>query len=240
MRRSATMLAATLLLSLASPAQASPAASKILHQAQRFGKTLRTVEATVRVQRGPSPSFPLINGARQALSRGLVLRDTSPWEKRSYELSPEWPATPDVPLRVERNKTFTLGDQTVELKKIGKDDTHSAEIRALALALTSTHIPKLARRRMKTRMAYEVLTLDRIDERYVWAIGDDKIALWFDREVYRPVRIELGPDVIDEHHWTIRMHYNDEGTGKGWFPDRFIVEQNREVTSTYTVTHVSF
>lgn len=105
-------------------------------------------------------------------------------------------------------------------------------MRLLSFALLNTRLSK-SRHYLKKNLYREVLTLDRIEKRYVWAVGDENFVVWMDKEVYRPVRIEVAPGILDESHWTLRLSYSDKGVGKGWFPSRMVVEKEREPVVTY-------
>jgi hypothetical protein len=234
--RRLTALCLAALLALPSPALASPPVSKLLKEQHRYLQAAKHIRAEVRALRGPPPPFPLIDGARGAVERGLLRSEPERWTTSAPTLRPEIPAGERLSLVVERGKSLTLGDDRLPLEDL-KLKRGGPELRLLALALASLKIEKEVKRLGK-RLPFELLTLDRIDDRYVWAVGDADVALWLDRETSRPTRLELGPNILDEHHWTLELHYDDEGPGRGWFPQRLVLLRDREPTLTLFVTAV--
>lgn len=218
------------------PALAAPRASRILREHRAFQSAARHIQAQVILQRGPQEPFAPLEGARVALQRSLERLHNQPWSSARIQLQTPWPDIAPIPLLIERDQGLVLGDERLDAKELQKEEV-APELRLLSLGLALTRLDRGARR-LKAPLEQQVLTLDRIDERYVWAIGDDKIAVWVDQEVYRPVRLEVGPDVLDSHHWTLSMRYCEEGPGGGWFPCELTIEQDREVTATLYVTQV--
>ena len=134
-----------------------------------------------------------------------------------------------------RDKQLQLGGadgETLEHKNLGLRRTPSA-VRVLAFALGTVDLKRGARR-LGGKLPRELMTLDRIDGAYVWAVGDGDVAVWLDRELGRPVRFLLGRGVVDEHVWTVRLRYDDKGSAKGWVPD--LVELQRDEAVWVTVT----
>lgn len=164
----------------------------------------------------------------------LALQDTAPSPTPSAD--DDAPSQDDTPQPASKRSDPPSNDApgdaradapTLDLKAL-KLRRHPAEQRALALALAVTRLDRAARR-MDTRLENEVLTLDRIDDRLVWAVGGESMAVWLDREIYRPARLYIGPEVLDEHTWTIQMHYGDDKPGRGWFPYRIEVLRDDSV-----------
>lgn len=117
-----------------------------------------------------------------------------------------------------RGEHVTLGEHRLPLLDV-KKRRGDPRLRVVVLALVPRR-PVKAIRRLKVRFKMEVLTLDRIAGRYVWAIGDDRALIWVDRELTRPVMMRLGKGVIDDHGWVVRYTYDDAGAGRGWFPSK--------------------
>ena len=228
------LLAALMVLAPTPQAAAAPPASRILKEHRAFMAAARHVEARVRLQRGTGQQSPLLSGAHSGLRHLLRLeRDLERGEE--VELAPEPPPGDEASLTIHRDKSISLIPKddkdpasTLDLKSLGLPNTPT-ELRLLALALGVTRVERAFDRTLKTRLPREVLTLDRIDGRLVWALGGEQAALWVDREVYRPTRLHVGPEVLDKDAWTIKMTYGDDKAGRGWFPHRIQIARNERV-----------
>ncbi len=193
----------------------------------------RRIEARVRVQRGDGKPSPLLVGAHRALRQSVRVQKGLD-DKAPVELTPEHPPGDEGTLSIERDKRFVLDmqaeaqtDLDLPIKEL-RLKKHSSEARILALALATIRVDRHARK-MDVRLEREVLTMDRIDGRLVWALGGESMALWVDRETYRPARLYVGPGVLDDDAWTVKMTYHDDKPGRGWFPHRMVVSKNEEV-----------
>ena len=230
-------LAASLALAVW-PAEAGPRASSLMRESRTFLRALRTATAQVTL-REPLPSHLFASGARpdDALDepyaatlqvvrgRALTLTRTSPAPK-----APE--ATKPTPAK-DANLGLTFGE--LALKDL-KYPRHGPELRLLTLALASPRFEQTLRR-LGVKFFLEVMTLDRIDGRLVWAIGDEHGAVWLDRETYQPVRIHVGEGVVDEVPWVVEMRY-DEAIAHGWFPAQVRLKRAGEVRLELEVTSV--
>lgn len=221
---------------LCSPGLAAPPAGKLLESHRSFAASARTVEADLRVQTGPAAPHHPLDGLRRGLTRGVQLHGGKRVDSE-VALRPDLPPGEPATLSLKKDRSLRLSGALradLTLRKLPKDAP--PELRVLALALGST---KLATSlgRIGVRFHREVLTLDRIDGRLVWAVGDGEACLWLDRELHRLVRIELGPGVIDEDVWAATLKYDHRGPGKGWFPSSVLVEKNR--THVLTVNTAS-
>jgi hypothetical protein len=149
---------------------------------------------------------------------------------------------PGEPARlvISRDKTITLHgalDAVLDIRSL-RDAQAPPELRVLALAIGTTKL-ETALRRLGVTLHREVLTLDRIDGRLVWAVGDGQACLWLDREFNRLARIELGPSVIDDGVWAATLTYDEGGPGRGWYPTRVVIERNRSHVLTVHTASVT-
>ncbi len=225
---------AVVLLALLSwqPAQAAPPASRIIKEARGFMSAARHIRATVRLQRGQDTRTDALVGAHSGL-RALMRLERGLDGDAEVELTPEPPPGQPATLTIERDKSLRLDIEgepgaTLAIADIGM--AGDPELRALALALAVTRLDK-ASRKMGVPLPLEVLTLDRIDKRLVWAIGGEKIAIWVDRDLYRPVRLLLAAGVLDAAGWSVKMTYEDSASapGRGWFPSRVQVSRDDRI-----------
>jgi hypothetical protein len=237
-RSTSALLASALLACALAPhltALASPAPARLLRERRAFVTALGHVEARVILQRGPDAPFAPLLGAERALQHSLSLLNPAPWAAHPT-LRHGYPPLQPVTLSIHPDQELRLGDDALATKAIAHTDA-APELRLLTLAFAFSRLDRAARA-LKARLTPELLTLDRIDDRYVWALGDEHLALWIDRDSYRLARLELGPMILDPHHWTLRLRYDDHGVGLGWFPDRMIIERDRQPHITLHVTEV--
>ncbi len=223
--KSALWLAGILALCSAT-AEAAPPAGKLLDGQRSFASAARSIRADLRVETGPAaPHHPLL-GLRRALRRGGQLHRSSPADAE-FALRPDLPPGEPAQLAIVRDKSLSLeGALNVSLNLRKPDPEAPPELRVLALALGATKLDR-AVGRAGVRFQREVLTLDRIDGRLVWAVGDGEACVWLDRELHRLVRLEFGPGVIDKDVWAATLSYDHGGPGRGWFPTRVVIERNR-------------
>jgi hypothetical protein len=219
--------AAMMTLLWAAPCVSAPPAGTLLEGQRSFASAARSIHADIRVQTGPAATLPPLDGLRRALLRGSQLHRGARVDT-PFNLTPDLPPGARATLHIARDKTLTVegavtGD--VDLRKPSPD--LPPELRVLALALGTTHLER-GIRRVGVKLHREVLTLDRIGGRLVWAIGDGEACIWLDWELHRLARMEFGPGVIDADVWAATLSYDPRGPGQGWFPTRVIIERNRE------------
>lgn len=223
-----------------SEAMAGPSPRSLMRELRAFLKVMRRVEARVLINQTGAAlgEAPITDTPEGAPADALAMPGAEDAEPKAAEANapkpdaeePDAPKTPQVgattQLSISRDKQIKvegLGEavREVELRKFGKKAREGIgpHLTLLAVALGVGRFDRTLKR-LGTVFRREVLTLDRIDGRLVWALGDRHAAVWIDRETFRPVRYYFGPDVIDPSAWTVKLGYADEGTGRGWFPDR--------------------
>lgn len=169
----AVLLSLTALLLALSPAIAGPRASSLMRESRTFLKVIRTAQAQVTVQQA-APDTMFAQGARPKDALGSA-RPATLRIVRGKRLALTLPTPPNpreaAPLASD---TLELGDLTTP--------HHSPELRLLTLALVSPRFEHTVRKHLNIRFTMEVITLDRIGGRMVWAVGDEQFAVWLDRE----------------------------------------------------------
>jgi len=227
--------------SLSTEGSAAPPASRLLKENRAFMSAARHVSARVRLQRNNGEKSHLLKGAHAGLEHLLRL-ERNLGRNAVVELSPEPPPGDVATLEIHRDKSVTLTAggtaQTLDVSTIDQGDV-STELRLLALALGVTRLDRVLAKGLETKLPRNVMTLDRIDGRMVWAVGGEAASVWLDREVYRPVRLHIGPGVLDKDTWAIKMTYGDDKPGKGWFPHRIQISRNEETILVIHVTQVA-
>lgn len=239
-RPSGTLVAAWVLVGIlaTTPALAAPPARRLLQGQHAFASAARTIDADIRVQTGPQAGHVPLTGLRSALRRSVQLTRGEPVDTEVI-LHPDLPPGAPAHLLIARDKTLVVdGALTARMNLARPDSETPPALRVLALALGARHLER-AIRRAGVDFEDEVLTLDRIDGRLVWAVGNGEACVWLDRALHRLVRLELGPGVIDDGIWAATLSYDPGGPGRGWFPTRVTIEKNREHIMTVHTASVT-